>query len=97
MVDVLNVDEPDRVPVNLPVDVSIPLNKTQFALFKLLVQHSPNVVSRNDLEAALWGDALPESDALRTHLYRLRSLLDKPFDKPLIITVHGKGYRLETD
>lgn len=78
-------------------NVCITLHETQFNILKLLSQHSPNIVSREKLEAELWGENLPESDALRTHMYRLRILLDKPFNKPLITTVHGKGYRLETD
>jgi len=89
----LQIDHASRTVIR--EQVAIPLHSTQFSILKLLAQHSPNVVSRQKLEAELWGEALPETDALRTHMYRLRTLLDKPFDKPLITTVHGKGYRLE--
>ncbi|WJG09905.1 response regulator transcription factor [Aliiglaciecola sp. LCG003] len=76
--------------------ITIQLHATQFNLLKQLIKASPNVVSRETLEHAVWGDDLPESDALRTHMYRLRNTLDRPFKTPLITTVHGKGYRLET-
>ena len=74
----------------------IPLQETQFHILKLLAKSSPGVVSRETLETAIWGDDLPQSDSLRTHIYRLRNLLDKPFEKKLIKTIHGRGYRLET-
>jgi len=73
---------------------TIPLHQTQITILKLLIQNHPNIVSKDTIERTLWGDNPPDSDALRSHMFRLRSLLDKPFDKPLITTIHGKGYRL---
>ena len=75
----------------------IKLTDTQFRLLALLCKNSPEIVSKDMLEKSVWQDELPESDVLRTHMYRLRNLIDKPFDKPLIKNIHGKGYRLETD
>lgn len=67
----------------------------QFSLLNLLADEAPEPVSRRKLEAALWpeGDP-PDSDALRTYIYRLRQTLGKPHGTDLIRTVHGKGYRL---
>ena len=67
----------------------------QFSLLSLLADAAPEPVSRRKLEAALWpeGDP-PDSDALRTYVYRLRQTLGKPYGTDLIRTVHGKGYRL---
>ena len=67
----------------------------QFSLLNLLADEAPEPVSRRKLEAALWpeGDP-PDSDALRTYIYRLRQTLGKPYGTDLIKTVHGKGYRL---
>ena len=73
------------------------LNRTQFELLKALAIVSPAVVSRASLVHQIWGDDLPDSDALRTHVYRLRNIVDKPFDKPLLHTVHGTGFRLESE
>ena len=55
---------------------------------------SPKVISRRALEREVWGDIAPDSDALRSHLYNLRKVIDKPFDTPLLHTVQGLGYRL---
>ena len=72
----------------------ITLPPTPLKILELLIRHSPNVVSRQQIEDALWRDAPPDSDALRAHLYSLRNAVDKPFDKPLIHTLHGIGFRL---
>jgi DNA-binding response OmpR family regulator len=63
-------------------------------MLTVLMRASPRVVSRADLEREVWGDLLPDSDTLRSHLYNLRKTIDKPFDRPLLHTVHGAGYRL---
>lgn len=63
-------------------------------LLVTLLKASPKVVSRQDLERAVWGDIVPDSDALRSHMYNLRKSIDKPFDKTLLHTVAGAGYRL---
>ncbi len=74
--------------------VSIELNRVSFKILTMLMQKNPDVVERKELEHALWGDMPPGSDALRSHIYTLRRAIDKPFDKPLLETVHGVGYRL---
>lgn len=63
-------------------------------LLTILMRESPRVVSRRDIEREVWGDLLPDSDTLRSHLYNLRKIVDKPFDKPLLHTIHSAGYRL---
>ncbi|AJZ95904.1 XRE family transcriptional regulator [Pseudomonas simiae] len=74
--------------------VAIELQTVPIRLLSLLAEAAPNAVSRKKLENALWPDELPESDPLRTHIYRLRQVLDRPFKRELIKTVHGRGYRL---
>ena len=73
---------------------SICLSANQMGLLKTLAKVSPEPVSRETLEQAMWQDGVPESEPLRTQVYRLRSALDKGFDYSLIETVYGKGYRL---
>lgn len=75
-------------------DKKIDLDDIQYQILSLLAKQAPSPISRPDLEDKLWPDGLPESDPLRTHIYRLRQKLDKPFKHNLIVTVHGKGYRL---
>ena len=63
-------------------------------ILTVLMRASPRVVSRRDIEREVWGDVLPDSDTLRSHLYNLRKSIDKPFPKPLLHTVQSAGYRL---
>jgi DNA-binding response OmpR family regulator len=70
------------------------LTPTGLKIIELLLRRSPQVVSRRDIEAAVWGDSPPDSDALRSHMHTLRAAVDHPFDTPLIHTVHGIGFRL---
>ena len=55
----------------------------------------PQAVSRSELIKKIWHDQPTDSDALRSHIYQLRSALDKQFEKQLIKTVHSVGFRLE--
>lgn len=74
--------------------IEIKLSKTLFDILRILMREAPKVVSRETIERELWGDDLPDSDTLRSHLYNLRRAVDRPFDQPLIETLAGRGYRL---
>lgn len=63
-------------------------------LLAILMQKSPAIVPRETLEEALWGDAPPDSDSLRSHIHSLRQQIDKPYPQALLHTIHGVGYRL---
>lgn len=73
---------------------ALKLNPLGMKLLSILMQKSPAVVRRDALEEALWGDDCPDSDSLRSHVHQLRQIVDKPFAKPLLHTLHGIGYRL---
>ncbi len=70
------------------------LSPISFKLLAILMQSYPRVVSREQIEYELWGDELPDSDSLRSHIYRLRRIIDKPFPKKLIQTVQSRGFRM---
>ena len=69
-------------------------NPIGLKLLAVLMQKSPAVVRREQLEEALWGDDFPDSDSLRSHIHQLRQAIDKPFEFPLLHTLHGVGYQL---
>ncbi|MBK9655108.1 MAG: response regulator transcription factor [Rhodanobacteraceae bacterium] len=73
---------------------NIQLNPIALKILQCLMEASPSVVTRQELEMRVWGEELPDSDSLRVHIHTLRAAIDKPFDKPLIQTRHGIGYRL---
>lgn len=75
----------------------VDLNPTCMKLLQRLMEEAPAVVDRDALETLLWADELPDGDALRSHMYKLRQAIDRPFDSPLIHTVHRIGYRIAED
>jgi DNA-binding response OmpR family regulator len=71
------------------------LHPIAYRILLLLAEEHPRVVTRSELTRRLWGDDPPESDALRSHLYRLRLALDRAHGTPMLVSVHGVGYRLD--
>ena len=95
--EVLRVGDLELDPAQLRASRAgheLQLSPIALRLLAILMRESPKVVSRQDIEHEIWGDALPDSDTLRSHLYNLRKVLDKPFGRPLLHTVQGAGYRL---
>lgn len=73
------------------------LHRTCQRILVELAEAWPRTLTRSQLVERLWGEDPPESDPLRSHLYLLRQVLDKPFAVPMLETVHGVGYRLVSD
>lgn len=73
---------------------TLELHSMGYRILSILAEAYPQVVSRSTLSQKLWGDEPTESDALRSHIYQLRNMLDKPFDYPMIKTMHGIGFVL---
>jgi len=76
---------------------SLKLSPIGLKLLEKLMKSSPHVVRRESLQDILWGDDVPDSDSLRSHIHLLRQSVDKPFAIHLIHTVHGIGYCLKAD
>ncbi len=68
----------------------IELSGLLFKLLHLLMRESPKPVSKQKITQELWGEEVPDSDSLRSHLYALRKLVDRPFAKPLIQTLSNQ-------
>jgi DNA-binding response OmpR family regulator len=73
---------------------AIELPPIPLRILEALMRASPRVLSREELERAVWGDTPPDSDALRAHMHVLRGAIDKPFDQPLIRTLRGIGWQI---
>lgn len=79
----------------LPSGRTCVLTPLQTKLLHTLMRNAPRVVSREELESALWNDEeRPGSDALRTHLYQLRRLIKAAGGPTLILTTGKQGYCL---
>ena len=70
----------------------VKLTPSEWTLLETLLRASPAIVSRQQLEQALWPDDLPNTNTLKVHMCHLRQQVDKPFFKPLIHTIQGQGF-----
>ncbi len=70
------------------------LKPVAFRILELLMRNSSRVVPQREIVEQVWRDDPPEGDPLRVHIHSIRQQIDKPFDKPLLHTRHGVGYRL---
>jgi DNA-binding response OmpR family regulator len=73
------------------------LNNAQFILLRLLMLKAPDVVTRDEVIREIWGNDSPDEDLLRNHVYRLRTLIDKPFKSTYIQPLPKVGYQLKSD
>lgn len=72
------------------------LSVREFQLMEYLMRHPQQVLSRNQIEQALWSwGNEPESNAVSTLVKRLRQRLEAVGAKDWLETVYGMGYRLD--
>jgi two-component system OmpR family response regulator len=73
----------------------IELQPREFLLLEYLMRHTGQVVTRTMLLEEVWGYHFdPQTNVIDVHISRLRSKIDKNFDKPLLHTMRGTGYIL---
>ncbi len=74
----------------------IDLQPREFLMLRHFMERPGRVQTRAMLLDAVWGIHFdPRTSVVETHLSRLRAKIDKPFDRPLLKTLHGVGYVLE--
>jgi DNA-binding response OmpR family regulator len=78
-------------------DINLHLSPIGWRILELLLRESPNVVSRQRLEIAIWGEEVPDSDSLKVHLHHLRKTIDGGFDTALLQTIPGIGIAIRAD
>ena len=71
----------------------IELLAQEFKVLEYLLRHAGEVVTRTMLLEKVWDFHFdPKTNIVETHISRLRSKIDKGFDKPLLHTIRGAGY-----
>lgn len=77
--------------------IPIKLRRKEFVLLECLMTYAGNVVSRRALTRFAWNGIEDNwTNTVDVHIKHLRDKVDRPFDRPMIKTVHGIGYRLDT-
>lgn len=78
-------------------DTDIELQPREFVLLEVLMRNEGRVVSRTMLLEQVWDFHFdPKTSVVETHISRLRSKIDKPFDVALLHTIRNVGYSLHT-
>ena len=73
----------------------IALQPREFRLLEYLMRHAGRAVTRTMLLEAVWDYHFdPQTNVIDVHVSRLRQKIDQGFDRPLLHTVRGVGYRL---
>jgi len=76
----------------------IQLTRKEFSFLEYLLIHLDEVVSRNILLEHIWDiNANPFSNTMETHVKNLRKKIDGEYEKKLIHTIPGVGYKLSAE
>ncbi|MBI1365788.1 MAG: response regulator [Alphaproteobacteria bacterium] len=74
----------------------IDLQPREFRLLEYLMRHAGQVVTRTMLLENVWEYHFdPQTNVIDVHISRLRSKIDKDFERPLLKTVRGAGYTID--
>jgi two-component system OmpR family response regulator len=74
----------------------IDLQPREFQLLEFLMRHAGQSITRTMLQEKVWEYHFdPQTNVIDVHISRLRGKIDKGFDKAMLQTVRGAGYRLE--
>jgi two-component system, OmpR family, response regulator len=73
----------------------IQLQPREYHLLEYLMRHHGQVVTRTMLLEQVWDYHFdPQTNVVDVHISRLRAKIDRDFDRPLLHTVRGAGYKL---
>ncbi len=73
----------------------IELSPREFTLLEYLIRHPGHVLTRTQITEHVWNfDFFSDSNVVDVYIGYLRRKIDRDFDRPLLQTVRGVGYRL---
>ena len=73
----------------------IELSPREFTLLEYLLRHPRHVLTRTQIAEHVWNfDFFSDSNVVDVYIGYLRRKIDRGFDRPLLQTVRGVGYRL---
>ncbi len=76
----------------------IQLSSKEFALLEYLMLNANHVVTRTTISEHVWHEDFDSfTNVIDVFISFLRNKIDKDFKKPLIHTIHGKGYTIREE
>jgi DNA-binding response OmpR family regulator len=76
---------------------ALSLKPVPLKILVMLMQNPDRVVTREEIELEVWNDDLPDSEVLRSHIYAIRSEINKHGRANILQTIRGIGYMLGGD
>ena len=77
-------------------DVEVALTAREFAVLEFLMRRAGEVVPKSEILDNVWDFAFEgDPNIVEVYIRHLRKKLDEPFDRQLIQTIRGAGYRLD--
>jgi two-component system, OmpR family, response regulator len=77
-------------------ETPVALTAREFSVLEFLARHPGQVISRTKLLEHVWDENhLGSTNVVDQYVGALRRKLERPFGRPLIMTVRGVGFRLE--
>jgi len=77
-------------------EAEIDLQPREFQLLEFMMRHAGQSVTRTMLLEKVWEYHFdPQTNVIDVHISRLRSKIDKGFERQMLQTVRGAGYRLD--
>lgn len=74
------------------------LQPREYRLLEYLMKNAGQVVTRTMLLENVWDYHFdPQTNVIDVHVSRLRSKIEKDFDRPLLKTIRGAGYMIKDD
>lgn len=77
---------------------TINLTAKEFALLEYLIKNQNKVLSESVISSSLSNmDDMNMSNVVNVYIYRLRNKIDKPYEKKLIKTIRGLGFKISDE
>ena len=71
------------------------LSPTALKILEVLMRQSPKPVLREKLMQSVWGDAQPDSNSLKVHIFNIRKQVDAQHEIKLVHTIPGRGFAIK--
>jgi DNA-binding response OmpR family regulator len=73
----------------------IPLAGKEYKILEFLMRNAGTVCTRTMINEHVWGFNYLNSNSIDVHIKSLRAKVDGGNEKKLIVTVHGRGYKIK--
>jgi DNA-binding response OmpR family regulator len=79
-------------------EIEVELTPREFSLLEFLLRRKGEVLPKREILDHVWDyDFEGDPNIVEVYVRHLREKLDRPFDRDMVRTVRGAGYRLESD